>query len=234
MINTEIIFLDNSNKKKFNSLEYKIKTRNNWNSVADIYHFEWAKEKIGPFQSTNEVIKISTIKNNDKILDIACGTGAVLKEISKLLGEKGLLIGIDIANKPLQIAKSEIDYSNIMLLEMDVENLEFRIKFDKIYCQYALMFFPNVHTVVKKIDSLLERKGEFIFVVHGNEKQVPYFSSIMKNILKYIPDIRPTGSPTVHELGDPDKIYKLIQKSIYWMMLQEIGCINSNNNIYIE
>lgn len=187
----------------FDPIQYKITTKANWNTVASDYHYNWADQKVGPFKSTTELVKLANIKPDDKVLDIASGTGVVSKEISQFLGPGGFLVGIDLSRTALKIAKKSISFRNSSFIEMDAENIGFNFKFDKVTCQYGLMFFPDSQKVLKSIRNILDRKGKIIVAVHGLAEEVPYFSSIMKPILEHIPDIRPAGAPTVHRFGNP-------------------------------
>lgn len=201
------------NKSVFEPIQYKISTKTNWNTVAADYHYNWADQKIGPFKSTTEVVKAANIQSDDMVLDIACGTGVVSKEISQLLGSKGLLVGIDISRTALGIAKKSIMSNQFNPIEMDVENIGLRFKFDKVTCQYGLMFFPDDKKVLNSIRGLLNKDGKLVVAVHGLADEVPYFSSIMKPILEYIPDIRPKGSPTVHRFGNTNDLKKVVVDS---------------------
>jgi ubiquinone/menaquinone biosynthesis C-methylase UbiE len=200
-------------KPIFDPIQYKITTKANWNIVAPDYHYNWADQKIGPFKSTIELVKIADIKSDDKILDVACGTGVVSKEMSQLLGPKGRLVGIDLSRTALKIAKGTITFPNTNFLEMDAENMGFNFKFDKVTCQYGVMFFPDAHKVFKSIKKILNRKGILAVAVHGLAEDVPYFSTIMKPILEHIPDIRPDGTPTVHRFGNPKDLESELTKA---------------------
>jgi len=193
-------------KTIFDPILYKKTTKANWNVVAPEYHFNWAAKQAGPFRSTKELVKLADIKPDDKVLDIACGTGVVSKEISQFLGNDGHLVGIDISRTALGISRKTIVLPNSNFFEMDAENLGFHFKFDKVTCQYGIMFFPNVAKVLKSIKKSLEPHGRFVAAVHGLPENVPYFSIIMNSILKYIPDIRPEGTPTVHRFGNPEDL----------------------------
>ena len=197
----------------FDPIQYKITTKSNWNTVAPDYHHNWANQKVGPFKSTTELVKVANIKQSDKVLDVACGTGVVSKEISKLLGPNGLLIGIDISRTALNIAKKSIVFPNTNFVEMDAENIGFNYKFDKVTCQYGIMFFPDTQKVLKSIREILNKKGKLIVVVHGLSDDVPYFSTIMNPILEHIPNIRPIGTPTVHRFGNPVNLESEFAKS---------------------
>ncbi|MHB8546243.1 MAG: class I SAM-dependent methyltransferase [Nitrosotalea sp.] len=190
-------------KPIFDPIQYKITVKANWNTAASEYHYNWADKKIGPFKSTREIIKLASIRPDDNVLDVACGTGIVSKEISQLLGPKGLLVGIDLSRTALGIARGSISYQNSSFVEMDAENIGFNFKFDKITCQYGLMFFPDSRKVLESIRKILNHSGMLVIAVHGLAEDVPYFSTIMKPILEHIPDIRPPGTPTVHRFGNP-------------------------------
>lgn len=219
--------MDNSTSNStFDPIQYKINTKVNWNTVAPLYHKNWASTYTGPFKSTIELVKSADINPNDIVLDLACGTGAVLNEVVRCIGNnidvfrssKGILIGVDISRSALSIAKSSISpyFVKSLCIEMDAENLGFRKSvFSKIFCQFGLMFFPNILSVLKEIKKLLIKDGKLSIAVHGTSEHVPYFSCIMDSILKYIPDIRPKGVPSVHILGNPKDLYDILQSASF-------------------
>ena len=90
---------------QFDPIQYKITTKANWNTVASDYHYNWAEKQIGPFKSTTELVREADIRSADNVLDLACGTGVVAKEVSRHLGKDGALVGIDLSRTALGIAK---------------------------------------------------------------------------------------------------------------------------------
>jgi ubiquinone/menaquinone biosynthesis C-methylase UbiE len=197
----------------FDPTEYKINSKANWNVVAPDYHYNWANKHEGPFKSTAKVVSLAEINPSDKVLDLACGTGAVSTEIFRRLDKTGLLVGIDMSRTALSIAKMTTHGPNVNFFEMDAENLGFNFAFDKILCQYGLMFFPDTARVLKTVRRILTHGGKIVFAVHGLAEEVPYFSNIMSSILKYIPDIRPKGAPTVHRFGNSDDLKKELESA---------------------
>lgn len=199
----------------FDPVQYKLNSKANWNTVASDYHYNWADKHQGPFKSTREIVNLAQINQHDKVLDLACGTGAVSKEIIQYLNRDGLLIGIDLSRTALSIARKSIQNPNVEFLEMDAEHISFNILFDKVLCQYGLMFFPNVGKVLEFIRKILKKDGRLVIAVHGLPEEVPYFNSIMNPVLKYIPDIRPEGTPTVHRFGDPNNLKDELTKACF-------------------
>ena len=197
----------------FDPIQYKANTKTNWNTVAPDYHHNWAAQHIGPFKSTRELVNLADIKPSDKVLDLGCGTGVISKEVSMHLNNGGLLVGIDLSRTALSIAKQSIQFPNSLFLEMDAENIGLHFRFNKILCQYVLMFCPDVRRVLDSAKDNLKDDGRLVLAVHGLDYEVPYFSSIMRSIIKYIPDIRPDGTPNVHRFGNPDDLKRILVES---------------------
>jgi ubiquinone/menaquinone biosynthesis C-methylase UbiE len=185
----------------YDPVRYKQDSIDNWNRRAHDYHSGWAGSGKGPFKSTAELARAARIERGDMVLDVACGTGAVSAEASRYLGSSGMLAGFDFSRGALQIARTEVPSGNF--IEMDAENVGLCAKFDKVLCQYALMFFPDPNRVLLQLKSLMKPGGMLAVAVHGSARGVPYFSTIMEQVLRHVPDIRPDGTPTVHRFGSP-------------------------------
>ncbi|HEX7031512.1 MAG TPA: methyltransferase domain-containing protein [Nitrososphaera sp.] len=184
----------------YDPIKYKIRSIQNWNTVARGYHEDWAVRGIGPFKSTTKLLEMADIRQSDAVLDVACGTGAVSMQAILLLGSSGLLVGIDFSRGALEIARSSVPAGHFF--EMDAEHIGLSTRFDKILCQFALMFFPDPATVLRQLYELLKKGGRVAVAVHGTPEGVPYFSTVMGPVLRHIPDIRPEGAPTVHRFGN--------------------------------
>jgi ubiquinone/menaquinone biosynthesis C-methylase UbiE len=184
----------------YDPVRYKISSIQNWNTVAPGYHNDWASKGRGPFRSTAELVKAAEIRPADSVLDVACGTGAVSMQVARLLEPSGMLVGIDFSRGALGIAKSSVPAGHF--IEMDAENIGLDLKFDRIVCQYGLMFFPEPARVLRRFLTLCKSGGRLAVAVHGTPEGVPYFSTIMEPVLRHMPDIRPEGTPTVHRFGN--------------------------------
>ena len=178
-------------KKESKDIKYKRRTIIVWDEVAPYYHKRWAKNEIGPFNVTKELIRNARIKSGQKVLDLACGTGLVTKKILNKVGKNGEVYGIDSSNSALKIAKKWTGHGkNIHFVRGDAETIEFNTKFDVITCQFALFFFPNEQKVLKNMKKFLKKNGIIALSIHG-KYNVPYFDSILNPIKKFIPDYLP-------------------------------------------
>ena len=182
--------------------EYKQRNMKIWNEIAPRYHKRWASVSKGPFQSTKKLIELVKINKNDVVLDVACGTGVVTKQIQKKVGNAGHAIGVDTSTTAIKIAKKcNEKIKNLDFVNIDAENFSFSKKFDIITCQYALFFFPNAQKALKNMKNSLKKSGKIGISVHGSKDNVPFFNSILDSAIKYIPDYVPVGTPNLDRFG---------------------------------
>ena len=199
--------------KKIHS-KYKQRNMKIWNEVAPRYHKRWASVNKGPFQSTKKLIDIVKIDKKNLVLDVACGTGVVTKQIQKKIGKCGYVVGIDTSTTAIKIAKKwNENNNNLDFINTDAENFAFSKKFDIITCQYALFFFPNAQKALKNMKNSLKKSGKIGISVHGSKDNVPFFSSILDSAVKYIPDYVPPGTPDLDRFGNKTALKSIVKKA---------------------
>ena len=194
--------------------EYKQRNMKIWNEIAPRYHKRWASVNKGPFQSTKKLIELVKINKNNVVLDVACGTGVVTKQIQKKVGNLGYVIGVDTSTTAIKIAKKWNEKNkNLDFVNIDAENFSFSKKFDIITCQYALFFFPNAQKALKNMKNSLKKSGKIGISVHGSKDNVPFFNSILDSVVKYIPDYVPPGTPNLDRFGSKSALKAEVRKA---------------------
>jgi ubiquinone/menaquinone biosynthesis C-methylase UbiE len=192
--------------------EYKQRNMKIWNEVAPRYHKRWASVSKGPFQSSKKLIELVGINKGDSVLDLACGTGAVTKEIQNKIHDSGYVVGVDTSITAIKIAKKwNGKKSNLDFINIDAEKFSFSKKFDIVTCQYALFFFPNAQKALKNMRNSLKKSGKIGISVHGNN--VPFFDSILDSVTKYIPDYVPPNSLNLDRFGTKSALRSEISKA---------------------
>ena len=194
--------------------KYKQRNMKIWNEVAPRYHKRWASVNKGPFQSTKKLIELVKINKNNVVLDVACGTGVVTKQIQKKVGNLGYVVGVDTSTTAIKIAKKWNEKNkNLDFVNIDAENFSFSKKFDIITCQYALFFFPNAQKALKNMKNSLKKSGKIGISVHGSKDNVPFFNSILDSVTKYIPDYVPPGTPNLDRFGSKSALKAEVRKA---------------------
>ena len=118
--------------------------------------------------NANNLIEIPIMKSflpdltNKTILDLGCGFGEHCKGFVESGAKK--VIGIDISEKMLEIAKQENADSKITYINMPMENIfELTEKFDIVISSLAFHYVEDFAGVVKNVYNLLNENGTFIF-----------------------------------------------------------------------
>jgi ubiquinone/menaquinone biosynthesis C-methylase UbiE len=114
----------------------------------------------------NRSLELLNLKNGDKVLEIGFGRGTALIEISKAVGEKGEVFGIDLTPEMIKISKQRLAKQgilNVRLEEGDARNLPYKNNyFDVVYISSTLELFdtPDIPVVLKEIKRVLKPEGK--------------------------------------------------------------------------
>src|SRR3954449_8569508 len=96
-----------------------------------------------PFAKT--LMEQAGVKPGDRVLDVACGTGAASRAAARQAGAQGSVTGVDLGEPPLAIARSfepEPGAAPIEFLQGDAGALPVEdASFDVAICQQGMQFF---------------------------------------------------------------------------------------------
>lgn len=154
-----------------------METINFFNSRAD----KWDDNKKKQDVIRTAIVTLTGIKENHKVLDIACGTGVMTPELLKLNPKE--IVGIDISDKMIEIAKSKFVNENRVKFVCE-DLLEFKEdNFDVALMYNAYPHFLDKDAMLKKIVKILAPKGRFI-IAHGAGKDAinKHHGNVPKNI----------------------------------------------------
>ena len=137
-----------------------------WEKLAHKYNNLWVqKYSLGPTRREVKKIVLPLLEKNKelKILDIGCGTGQLIKEISDQYNKVNYL-GIDVAENMIEVAKKNNKGKNVKFKTSSIESFESNEKYDIIICTHAFPYFPNKQEMIKKMAGLCNKKGQVIIV----------------------------------------------------------------------
>jgi len=108
------------------------------------------------------------LKNNEIVLDVGCGTGIASLLAAEIVGIKGKVIGIDISENMLNLAKKKIIPQNAAFpqwISGSAEDLVSKIpknSIDVILCQQVIQFVTNPLKVFQDIYLCLKPGGRMV------------------------------------------------------------------------
>lgn len=111
------------------------------------------------------------LKEGMVVLDVGCGTGAISKDIAKIVGPSGKVIGIDNTKKFIESGKvSYQDVDNLALIYSDLFAFESEEKFDLIIAARVLQWLTTPKAALIKLKSLLKSDGQLSILDYNHEK----------------------------------------------------------------
>lgn len=137
-----------------------------WEKLAPKYNDQWVqKYSLRPTRREVKKIVLPLLEQNKdlKILDIGCGTGQLIGEISEQYGAVDYL-GIDVAKNMIEIARQNNRGDRIRFLNVAVDEFVCEEKFDMIICTHAFPYFPDKAAVMQKMAALCKKGGMVIIV----------------------------------------------------------------------
>ena len=128
------------------------------------------------------------IREGERVLDVACGTGWATLAAARAVEKTGRVIGIDIADKALEIARGKAlkaSLENISFEEQDGHHPKFEDSaFDVVTCVSALFGFQDIPGALREWRRMLRPGGRVAISSFG--KEFRSVSTILRNtIAKY-------------------------------------------------
>ena len=121
------------------------------------------------------LVETAQIPEGAKVLDVACGRGAVLFPAAERVGPSGHVIGIDLADGMARETQMEIQQRGLKQAEarqMDAENLTFPdSSFDFVLCGFSLQFFPHLEQALSEFRRVLKPGGHTAVTTWGGDDE---------------------------------------------------------------
>ncbi len=165
----------------------------------------------------DKIIEALQIKEDDQVLDIACGTGEPGLTIAALT-TKGKVTGTDLAEQMLVIAMENAAHKQLKNYETnacDVCELPYgQTHFDKISCRMGFMFFPDMQLASDEMYRILKSGGIMATSVWTTGDKNEWVTNIMGVINKnmQLPP-PPAGAPGMFRCGAPGFIKSIMENS---------------------
>ncbi|MCG6871858.1 MAG: methyltransferase domain-containing protein [Gammaproteobacteria bacterium] len=110
------------------------------------------------------VLDAAGVGVGDRVLDVACGTGALAREAATRVGGGGFVAGVDPGRGMLAVAKELAPA--IEWKEAAAESLPFPDRsFDSVCCQFGLMFFTDRSQALREMIRVLKPGGKLAVAV---------------------------------------------------------------------
>ena len=121
------------------------------------------------------------------VLDVGCGTGAISKDIAKVIGNSGKVVGIDNTEKFIENGKkTNSEVKNLELIHSDLFDFNTNEKFDLIVSARVLQWLSTPGKALLKMKNLLKPNGQISILDYNHEdiEWVPSPPQSMQNFYR--------------------------------------------------
>lgn len=141
----------------------------------------------GPWAA--DLIRLAAPQPNERILDVACGTGIAARLSAEYVGPGGRIVGLDInpgmvATARLLAAASRVacEWLEGSAVAMPLPDAEF----DVVLCQQGLQFFPDRLAALREMRRVLVPGGRVALSVWHAIQYSPGFAVLAEALERYI------------------------------------------------
>ncbi|MFW9933216.1 MAG: class I SAM-dependent methyltransferase, partial [Candidatus Thorarchaeota archaeon] len=150
--------------KRLESLE-EHDPKSTWDAMAPHWLTVEEENYHHKYRILPEVYRMLDVKNDERVLDVACGKGDVARHLAR---DGAKVTGIDISKMlDFAIEEERKEPLGISYMQLNAEELSKHLDgpFDKIVCNMALMDIENYQTVIKQVSHALKEEGVFVFSI---------------------------------------------------------------------
>jgi SAM-dependent methyltransferase len=150
------------------------------------------------------------------VLEIGCGTGAVTLPLAQAVGAHGRVVGVDISEPMLSVARERLAESglrNVTLLIGDAQVFAFEpAAFDVVTSRMGIMFFADPVAAFRNIGTALKPDGRLAFACWAplaeNRHWLISYDIAVRHLGPPAPSTDPTPGPLA--FGDPDYVRRIL------------------------
>jgi SAM-dependent methyltransferase len=158
-------------------------------NAPEIYQRELVPAIFGPWAPI--VADLANLVPGERVLDIACGTGAVARVAAQRVGSAGQVIGMDLNGAMLKVARvstqhrpqhAEIQWreANTGALPVPDESC------DVVCCQLGLQYFPDRPAALREMRRVLVPEGRIVLMVWRSIDHCPGFNAMAKALDRHV------------------------------------------------
>ena len=191
----------------------KIKTATTYNSAAD--HFDDAPLAFWRVIGQRTIQRLQ-LKVGATVLDVGCGTGASAIPAAEAVGTGGKVIGVDLAERLLELARRKAARRHL-------DNVEFRLgdmtalgfpdaHFDAVVSVFSIFFTADMEATVRELWRMVKPGGKLAITTWGNNFFAPIYDVWRAAIQAERTDLYSSFHPW-DRISTPEQVQQLLHNA---------------------
>jgi len=133
------------------------------------------------------------LKGGERVLDVCCGSGASAIPAAEMVGSQGSVVGVDLAENLLELARSKAKQqgiTNVQFQPGDITNLPFDDdSFDVVVCVFGIFFVPDMEAALRQLKRVLRPAGKLAITTWGPGFFEPANTEFWNSVRNVRPDL---------------------------------------------
>src|SRR6185369_10664041 len=120
---------------------------------------------VAPFGDA--ALKVAAPQPGERVIDIGCGCGDTAIDIARIVGATGSVLGIDVSQPMLEVARSRGAQANcphLAFRNSDASEAELPANVDLLFSRFGVMFFSEPAAALSHLRKSLRTGGRCVFV----------------------------------------------------------------------
>jgi SAM-dependent methyltransferase len=177
-----------------------------YNAASDYYddpaNAFWAR-------SGSRTVQCLDLRPGDHVLDVCCGSGASAIPAAKAVGATGSVLGVDLADHLLQLARAKarrcglnhVEFRTGDLLDLGLPDAGF----DAVICVFGIFFVPDMQAAARALWRLVRPGGKLAVTTWGPRFLEPMSSRFWDAVGEVRPDLFRAFDPW-DRISEPDAV----------------------------
>jgi ubiquinone/menaquinone biosynthesis C-methylase UbiE len=159
----------------------------------------------------DRTIELLSLPVGSRVLDVCCGAGASALPAARSVGPTGKVVGVDLSEKLLELARSKVaGLTNIDFELGDMLALRFPAgSFDAVVCVFGIFFVPDMEMAVRELWRRVRPGGQLAVTTWGPNFFEPANSAFWRSIKEVRPDLYKGFNPW-DRISDPVNLVKVL------------------------
>ena len=180
--------------------------RYGWDLAAPAYEALWHAQ-LAPAHAA--LLEAAALAPGERVLDVACGSGALALRCADAVGAAGDVVGVDLSGAMVAEATRRArahGSGHATFLRMDAEHLDVDdASVDVAVCAFGLMYVPDPAQAIAEMNRVVRPGGRVVVAVWGRAAQcgfAPLFRVVEAEVASDV-------CPLFFRLGEPEALARL-------------------------
>jgi ubiquinone/menaquinone biosynthesis C-methylase UbiE len=184
-----------------------------YNSAAD--HYDANPLAFWDRYGRRTVARLALVPGAE-VLDVGCGSGASTLPAAEIVGPRGHVVGIDLAERLLELGRAKAANHGLINIEFrhaDMEDLGFADgAFDAVISVFSLFFVTDIAAQLRELWRMVRPGGQLAITSWGPRLFEPVGSIWRAAVKRERPDLYASGKPW-DRLSDPGALAELLREA---------------------